>query len=126
MAIVNNGCKVSLAANQLPAGYVKPNVNTFTDYEYHRTLVLSVLKATVHNADPAVTLANILAEAAIGINKQVTDILAADFLGAANVTAYADLVRLENNFQSMLKDSPALTNANPSYLATINLYIKAL
>lgn len=124
MAVVYNGTRNELPAHQLPDDYVKPVVAA-VDHEYTRILNLSVLKATVDEADPVDTMENIIAEAAIGLNKQIQDILAAEFLGTANVTAYGELVRLENNYQSMDKDSPALTTTAASYLATVKVYVRA-
>jgi hypothetical protein len=126
MAITNNGTRNSLPAAQLPTGYVRPVVTTFTDGEYTRTLTLSIPKATVENADPAVTMANIISNGTVGITKQISDILAADYLASATVTAFADLVGLGNNFQSMATGSPALTNAAAAYQAVVVLYVKAL
>jgi hypothetical protein len=125
MAITFRGTKNSLPAAQLPADYAKPAVTEVTDYEYSSEVTLSVAKATVHDADPAVTMANILTNGTIGVNKQLTDKLAADFLGTATVTAHAELVALRNNYQSMSKDSPALTSTAAAYLATVRLYVKA-
>jgi hypothetical protein len=124
MAITNNGTQNKISEAQLPTGYTRPTVTIFTDFKYQRQVNLSVLKATVQNADPAVTMANIIANGTIGVTKQVTDILAADYLGTATVTAYADIVALENNFQSMLAGTPALTDTAASYIATVNIYVK--
>lgn len=124
MAITNNGVRNLLPAAQLPDDYTKPDVAVFSDYEYRRTLKLSVAKATVENADPATTIGNIIGDATVGVKKQVDDILAADYLATATVTAYADLVSLGNNMQSMDKDSPALTDAAAAYEATVVLYVK--
>lgn len=126
MAITNSGTRNSLAANQLPDGYALPVVTTFADHHYVRTIELSIAKATVQNADPATTMENIIANATVGVTKQVTDILAGDYLAAATVTAYADLVALRNNIQSMLAGSPAYTDAAVAYIATVNIYVKAL
>lgn len=125
MAIVYNGTKNSLGDSQLPAGYVKPVVVSFADHEYNRVLKLNVPKADVENANPVTTMQNILADAETGINKQITDILAADYLASASVVAYGDLVALENNIQSMAKGSPAYTDAAVAFVATVNLYVKA-
>lgn len=125
MAIVYNGTKNSLPAAQLPDAYVKPVVVEIPDYEYVQNVELIIPKATVQNADPATTIANIIADAAVGINKQITDKLGAEFLASANITAYGDLIGLKNNFQSMAKDSEALTDAAASYVATLRLYVKA-
>lgn len=101
MTIANNGTVNSLTNNELPTGYIGPTVTTFEDFEYLSILKLTVLKSTVENADPAVTMANILADATIGITKQVDDILAADYLATATVEAYAEIVALSNNFAAV-------------------------
>lgn len=126
MAITNNGTKNLLSATQLPEGYTPPAVTSFADHQYVRTVEFSILKATVQNANPVTTMENIIANGTIGVTKQVTDNLAADFLGTATVTAYAELVALRNNYQSMLAGSPAFTDAAASYIATVNIYVKAL
>lgn len=126
MAIVNNGTKNSLTANELPDGYTRPTVTTFTDYQYRRSLTLNVLKATVENANASTTMTNIFNDATIGINKQITDILALDYLGTATVTAYADLVGLTHNIASINGSGEYLKNTAVSYVCTVNLYVKAL
>lgn len=125
MAITNNGCKVSIPDRQIPSGYTKPTVTTFSDVQYERTLSLSVDKTTVHNATAATTLDNILDNGTIGINKQIDDILAADYLGTATVVAYADLIALENNYKNTDAGDAWLTNAAAVYTATVKLYVKA-
>lgn len=125
MAITNNGTVNSLTANEIPLNYTRPTVTTFTDFDYVSDLTLTVLKATVENATAATTMTNIIAEAAIGITKQITDILAADYLASATVTAYADLTGLTNNFAAINGLAPYLTNTAPSYICTVKLYVKA-
>ncbi len=124
MAITNNGTRVSISEDLLPADYVKPVVNDFKDAEYKRTLTLSIDKATVHNADPKVTMANIIANATVGINKQVADLVAADYLSTATVTTFADLIRLGTNMESVSRGSAAYTNAAPAFIATVVLHVK--
>lgn len=125
MAISNLGTVNKLPASQKPSGYVDPVVASFTDYEYRRTLTLSVLKATVENVSPAVTMANIIANATIGLNKQIADIVAADYLGTATVTTFAELYSLSTNLQ-VSTDNVYLGNTAASYICTVVLYIKAL
>lgn len=124
MAITNNGTKNSLGVSQIPTGYTKPTVTEFSDVEYPRTVVLNVLKATVENASPATTMANIIANATVGINKQVTDLLAADFLATATVTAYAELIGLSTNFATVSGDADFLKNIAASYVCTVKIYVK--
>jgi len=125
MAIVNNGTKNSLGANEIPLNYTRPTVTEIADYDYVSDLSLSVLKATVENATAATTMANIITNGTIGITKQVDDILAADYLASATVTAYADLTGLTNNFASVNGLAVYLTNVAPSYICTVKLYVKA-
>ena len=126
MAITNNGTKNSLPAAKLPTGYTVPTVTTFTDWEYKRTLTLSVLKATVENATKATTMTNIFDDAAIGLDKQVVDIVAADFLATATVTTYAELTALTTNIVDVSSgDGTWMKNTAVSYVATVVLYVKA-
>ena len=124
MAITNNGTVNSLTSNEIPAGYTRPTVTTFTDFEYKSTLNLTVLKATVENATASTTMANIMADATIGITKQITDILAADYLATATVTAYADLINMSNNYSDVNGSGDYLTDTAASYQCTVILYVK--
>jgi|TARA_R100000501_G_C2619610_1_gene112933 hypothetical protein len=82
MAITNNGVVNSLPASQIPSGYTRPTVTTFTDWQYKRTLTLTVLKATVENATRATTMTNIIENGTIGLEKQIVDIVAEDFISS--------------------------------------------
>lgn len=124
MAITHLGAENNLPAVQLPTGYVKPNIATFEDYEYPRTLILEVLKATVENANPAVTMANIIDNATIGIDKQVEDILAADFLGTATVLSFASLTALNTNFADLKSTADYLKTTAAKYICTVKIFIK--
>ena len=125
MAIVNNGTKNSLPSGSIPSGYTRPTVTTFTDFQYSRALTLSVLKSTVEAAAGSDTMAAIIANATIGITKQIDDILAADYLATATVVAFADLVSITNNFSGVTGTDAYLTNVAASYEVTVNLYVKA-
>jgi len=122
--ITNEGTVNSLVAAQVPDDYTRPTVSTFTDYKYVYDVVLSVLKVTVDDADPATTMAAIIAEGTIGITKQVDDILAEDFIAARTVTAYTDWISLKTNMQPILKDDPILTDVVTNYECTVKIYIK--
>ena len=118
MANVNSGTKVSL--NQLPTGYTVPADPSFTDFEYESTIIeLSILKATVENATAATTLANIIADVTIGIDKQVTDLVAA--LATNGVTIYTELLALTTN---LIFSDALYTNVAPSYKVTVKYYYK--
>lgn len=126
MAITNNGTVNGLVAAALPSGYTLPTVTTFTDYQYSRTLSLSVLKSTVENATATTTMANIIANATVGITKQITDILALDYLATATVTAYAEITHLTLNLAEVHGNADYLKNTAASYVCTVQLYVKAL
>jgi hypothetical protein len=126
MAITNNGTKNSLPDSQIPSGYSRPSVTTFTDYEYERTLTLSVLKSTVESATRSTTMTNIIGNGTIGITKQITDILAAEFLDSATVTAYAEIIALTHNFAAQAGTDVWLSNTACSYVATVKLFIKSV
>ena len=123
MAIVHNGTKVSLADSQLPTGYTLPTV-TEVDEDYVSDLTLNVFKSTVENATDATTLTNIINDATIGIDKQIEDILAADFLASATVTSHADLIGIANNI-APVGTSDFYDNTAVSYVCTVKLYVKA-
>lgn len=99
--MTNNGTIVNLPAALVPSDFVQAAVTEF-EGEYHRRVTLSVLKSTVENADPATTLDNIITNATIGINKQVTDLVTADSNGAATVEVYSELNGITNNQQANL------------------------
>lgn len=125
MAITNNGTRNLLATAKLPTGYTVPTVTTFSDFEYRRTLTLSILKATVDEATSLATMTAIFEDATIGINKQITDILTADYLGTATVTAYTDLMDLKlNNTDVSSGEGVWLKDTPTSYVATLILYVK--
>jgi hypothetical protein len=127
MAISNLGAINELPDAQIPSGYTKPVVATFSDFEYVRTVTLNVLKATVETATPSTTLTAIFNNATIGINKQVTDIIAADFLTTPAVTSYASLKSLTTNVEvGGFTDTTYLGNTAVSYKCVVNIYVKAI
>jgi hypothetical protein len=125
MAIVNQGTQNNLPAGQIPSGYVMPVVAGFSDYEYVRKLTLSVLKATVETASPEDTMTAIFDNPTIGINKQITDIITAEYLDTPAVTAYGSLKVLTTNV-SDITDKVYLTNAPVSYVCKVQLFVKSI
>lgn len=111
----------------MPSGYTKPNVATFSDYEYVRTITLNVLKATVEAATASATMTAIFNNATVGINKQIVDIIAADYLATAAVTTYGSLVHLTTNVEvGNFSDPTYLTNAAVNYKCVVKIYVKAI
>ena len=125
MAITNNGTRNSLPTAKLPTGYTAPTITTFTDWLYRRTLTLSILKATVDEATSSATMDAIFDNGTIGLDKQVIDIIAADYIASRTVTTWADLITLElNNSDVSSGDGTWMKDTAQSYSATVILYIK--
>ena len=119
MANTNLGTQVSLPTSKLPAGYTVVNV-AFTNQEYtSEILELSVLKATVESATPATTLTDIITNATIGINKQVTDLVAARLTDG--VTIYTNLLDIKTNLGF---SSDFYKNVVPSYKVKVQYFYK--
>jgi hypothetical protein len=126
MAITNNGVVNSLPASQLPSGYTRPTVTTFTDWQYKRTLTLTVLKATVENSTRSTTMTNIIENGTIGLEKQIIDIIAADYVSSETVTTYGNWTVFSNNFVDTSGTGTALADTAASYTATVILYVKSV
>jgi hypothetical protein len=127
MAISNLGAFNSLSDLQIPAGYTRPTVAAFSDFEYVRTVTLNIAKTTVEAATPQATMLAIFNNSTVGINKQIVDLIALDFLATATVTTYGQLISLTTNVEvGNFNDQNYLTNAAVSYKATVNIYVKAL
>lgn len=127
MAIDNKGTANQVPSRQIPVGYTRPTVvKVLGAGIYKSVLVLFVLKATVENADPAITMANIINNATIGITKQIDDILAADYLATSTVTAYAALKSITTNLEGTGgADDIFLANAT-SYRCEVELFVKSV
>ena len=124
--ITNNGTKNSLVAGQIPTGYTRPTVTEFSDEQLIYDVVFSVLKVTVDESDPAVTMAAIIADATIGITKQVDDYLAATFIASQTVTAWTDWTALKTNMSPVSGTDPYLTDVVTNYECTVKIYIKSV
>ena len=124
MALTHNGVKNSLPSAQLPSGYTRPTVTTFSDHEYAFTLNLTVDKATVDNATASTTMAKIIGDASIGLDKQIEDIITNDFDVTNTVTAWSDWTALSNNFTDTTGAGDFLTTATCDYECTVKVYVK--
>lgn len=125
MPLTNAGTLVKLPTSRIPTDYTLPTVSSFTDWEYESSeRTLTVLKATVQDSDKATTLANILANATIGINKQVTDLVTAEFDTTADVTCYAVLTGIDSNVAASASND-FYTDTAMSYLCTVKFYVKS-
>ena len=126
MALTNNGTIVTIPTAQLPSGYTAPTgITTFTDYQWTYRVQLSILKSTVENATPSTTMTNIIDNGTIGVTKQITDIVAADFLTAPTTTYFTDVVILETTQSTITGANDVwLDDVALSYLATVQVYLK--
>ncbi len=124
MAITNNGTAHNLSANEKPSGYSDPSIITFDDWESVSTRTLTVLKATVENATAATTMANIFNDVTIGLDKQIEDIVAADYLASATVTTWAELTNLTHNLAAINGAGDYLKATAISYVCTVKYYVK--
>lgn len=124
MALTFNGVKVDIPSTQVPAAYTKPTITTFDDYTYFDTVQLTVLKSTVHDADPAVTINDIINDATIGLEKQIEDIITFDFETSNTVTAYASWTALDTNYSDLRGTGDYLTTTAVSYLCTVKYFVK--
>lgn len=125
MALTNAGTVVQLPSSRVPSDYTLPTVSTFTDWEYESSVrTLTVLKSTVEDSDRATTLGNILTNATIGINKQVTDLVTAEFDVTNTVTCYAVLTGIDSNV-SAANDNDFYTDTAMSYSCTVKFYVKS-
>ena len=126
MAVVFNGTTFELGNEQKPSGYTVPVVSKITNEEYVSTKVLSILKATVENATQSTTMTNIFDEATIGLDKQVNDILDADYIASQTVTSHAELIKLTTNIHGLSGSDIWLQDTAVSYLATVKIFVLAV
>ena len=127
MAIVHNGTRNSIPAAQKPGAYTSPTITTFTDWESSSRLTLSILKETVDEATTAATMSAIFDNGTIGIDKQVLDLVTADYISSNTVTAWADCIALTlNNADTSSGEGTWLKDTAASYTATVLLYVKTV
>lgn len=125
MALTHNGTVVQLPTSRVPSGYTLPTVSTFTDYEYESSeRTLEVLKSTVQNSDRATTLQNIIDNATIGLDKQIEDLISAEFDVTNTVTSYAVLTMIDSN-QAASGSNDFYTDTAMSYSCTVKFYVKS-
>jgi hypothetical protein len=123
MAITNNGTTVSASRDRLPSGYTLPTVTTFTDFEYKREATLYVDRATVFSATKTTTMTNILGDATIGVTKQVTDLVTADFDATKTITIYAELYEIDGNL-GVSQTGDFYSNVVDKFVCSVRIYVK--
>ena len=91
--------KISVNATKRPAGYIDPGgAHLASSQPTYQNLKLSILRSTVQNASKATTFNNIRTDAAIGIEKQIADKLAAEMDATTlTITYNIDWKDISNN-----------------------------
>tara|TARA_R110002074_G_C12493710_1_gene661949 strand:+ start:1325 stop:1705 length:381 start_codon:yes stop_codon:yes gene_type:complete len=125
MAIVNKGTKLSIPSRQLPDGIGLLVARPFADFQYKRTLEVSVLKSGVEQTTQASTLNKIVTQAAVGVEAQVLTILTEDFVATEDVEYWTDVVSLTSTNTPDGSTDPWLTDVAPSYVMNIVIYVKS-
>lgn len=123
MAVVDKGIKIEIPEALIPDGFSAPAYVEVSDYEYKREYQLTVLKSTVENAAKETTFGNIINDAAIGILKQVLDLITADFIGTNTVDYHTVWKEITSNFQRS-KNNDFYTDTAISYSCKVEVFIK--
>lgn len=120
MALSAQLTKISVNATKKPSGYTDPGgANLSSSQPKYSNLVLSVTKSVVENASKATTFDNIRTDPAVGIEKQIADILTPR--GATETLTYnIDWKDVSNNF-TFTEDFYG--NAVAVYYATVDVYV---
>lgn len=126
MAVTFNGTSFELNSSQKPAGFTVPVVSKITNPEYVSTKVLSILKVTVDTATTAATMAAIFDDVTIGLDKQVNDIIDADYIASQTVTSHAELIALTTNINGLAGEDTWLKDTVVSYVATVKIFVLAV
>lgn len=128
MAVVFNGTSFELNASQKPLAFTVPVVSKITGTEEwtstRRTLTL--LKSTIEKSTTALTMADIFDNVTIGLDKQVNDILDADYIATQTVTSHAELVALTTNINGLSGEGTWLLDTSVSYVATVIIFVLAV
>lgn len=124
MALTHNGVKNSLTESQMPTGYTRPTVTTFSDWEWVRTKVFTIAKANVENATASTTMTNLINDATYGLDALVEAEISNDFDVTNTVTAWSDWVTLTTNQTPLDATSDWLNTTAESYVCTVKIYVK--
>jgi choline kinase len=123
MPITDQGIKIELPENLVPENFAPPAYTEISDFEYKREYTLTVLKSTVQNAAKETTFSNIINDVAIGILKQINDLVVADFIGTNQVDYYSIFKDIQSNVVRSL-NSQFYTDTAFSFVCKVEVYIK--
>lgn len=121
MALVKNATKISLDATKKPAGFTDPGgTNLASEQPIYKNIALTVLKSAVEDASKSTTFDDILADAVVGIEKQVSDILTNDMDITKTITYNIDWKDIRNN---QIFPEEFYSNVVVNYITTVDVYI---
>lgn len=121
MALSAQSTKLSMHSTKRPTGYTDPGgSNLSSSQPTYENLELSVTKSVVENASKATTFDNIRTDAAVGIEKQIADLLTNDMDITQTITYNIDWKDIKNNFTF---PEDFYGNAVAVYYAIVDVYI---
>ena len=121
MALSAQATKLSMHATKRPTGYTDPGgSNLSSSQPTYENLELSITKSVVENASKATTFDNIRTDAAVGIEKQIADLLTNDMDVTQTITYNIDWKDIRNNFTF---PEDFYGNAVAVYYAIVDVYI---
>lgn len=122
MAVVYTGTQNLIPDSQIPTGYTRPVVATNTK-EYTFNLSLLVLKVTVDVSTASDTMTAIFENATIGLDKQILDLITADFDNTQTVVGFGQCTQLTTNLRGITGTDDWLTDAVVNYIATVEVFV---
>ena len=121
MALSAQSTKLSMHSTKRPTGYTDPGgSNLSSSQPTYENLELSVTKSVVEDASKATTFDNIRTDAAVGIEKQIADLLTNDMDITQTITYNIDWKDIKNNFTF---PEDFYGNAVAVYYAIVDVYI---
>lgn len=123
MALTYNGTRVDIASSDLPTGYSKPSVTTFTDFEgQYKQVSFTIAKSSVENATATTTMANIIT----ALNTAADAYLSADLDTTNTITAYgiAKTITMNTDDADDERFTTTATSADLDYVVVVDLFFK--
>ncbi len=121
MALVVNATKISLDSTKKPSGYTDPaGSNLSGSQPTYENKSLSITKSVVENASKSTTFDNIRNDVAVGIEKQIADLLTNDMDITQTIAYNIDWKDIRNN---LIFPEDFYGNAVAVYVCTVDVYI---
>jgi len=119
MALTNKGTQVFINESYLPAGYTKPTVDKFTDFEAkYPDYEIQIAKAGVENADKVTTFTALVTAITAAVSAMITD----DFnVGVLTVTCFANLKAVDHNFNLV---GVLYSDGAVYYICNVDIFVK--